>query len=77
VTTRGGKTTQDPPHPNPIEKKQKEVTTEIDEEEDTKEAAPEEERLRKMAPQEYVDAISFHFPEESRSLPWMSNLGSS
>jgi hypothetical protein len=41
VTTRGGKTTRDPPHPNPTEKKQKEVITESDEEEETEEAAPE------------------------------------
>jgi hypothetical protein len=41
VTTRGGKTTQDPPHPNPAEKKQKEVTTKSDEEVDTEEASPE------------------------------------
>jgi hypothetical protein len=33
VTTRGGKTTRDPPHPNPAEKKQKEVITESEEEE--------------------------------------------
>jgi hypothetical protein len=39
VTTRGGKTTQDPPHPNPAEKKQKEVTSKSDEEVYTKEAS--------------------------------------
>jgi hypothetical protein len=54
VTTRGGKTTRDPPHPNPVEKKQKEVTFESDEEVDTEEASLGEERLRKMTPQEYV-----------------------
>jgi hypothetical protein len=77
VTTRGGKTTRDPPQPNHAEKKQKEVTTELDEEEDTEEAAPEKERLRKTAPKNMSTPHSFHFPEESRSLPWMSNSGSS
>jgi hypothetical protein len=62
VTTRGGKTTRDPPHPNPAEKKQKEVTSESDEEVDTEEASPREERLRKMAPQEYVDTTLLPFP---------------
>jgi hypothetical protein len=32
MTTRGGKTTRDPPQPNPAEKKQKEVITESEEE---------------------------------------------
>jgi hypothetical protein len=62
VTTRGGKTTQDPPHPNPVEKKQKEVTTESDEEVDTEEASPREERSRKTTPQEYVDTTLLPFP---------------
>jgi hypothetical protein len=62
VTTRGGKTTRDPPLPNPIEKKQKEVITELEEEEDTEEAVPEEEKLRKMTPQEYVDTMLLLFP---------------
>jgi hypothetical protein len=62
VTTRGGKITRDPPHPNPVEKKQKEVTTKSIEEVDTEEAAPEEERLRKMAPQECVDTTPLPFP---------------
>jgi inosine-uridine nucleoside N-ribohydrolase len=52
VTTRGGKTTQDPPHPNPARKKQKEVTTESDEVVDTMEASPGEERSRETTPQE-------------------------
>jgi hypothetical protein len=64
VTTRGGKTTQNPPHPNPVEKKQKEVITESKEEEDTEEAVPEEEKLRKMAPQEYVDTTLLPFPRK-------------
>jgi hypothetical protein len=38
------------------------VTTESDEEEDTEEAALEEERLRKTAPQEYVDTMLLPFP---------------
>jgi hypothetical protein len=62
VTTRGGKTTRDPPHPNPAEKKQKEVTTKSDEEVDTKEASPGEECLRKTTPQEYVDTTLLPFP---------------
>jgi hypothetical protein len=63
VTTRGGKTTRDPPHPNHVEKKQKEVTTESEEEEEnTKEAVPEEEKLRKTTPQEYVDTTLLPFP---------------
>jgi hypothetical protein len=62
VTTRGGKTTRDPPHPNPVVTKQKEVTTESDEEVDTEEASPREERLRKTAPQEYVDTKLLPFP---------------
>jgi hypothetical protein len=62
VTMRGGKTTGDPPHPNPAEKKQKEVTTESDEGEDTEEVAPEEEGLRKTAPQKYVDTTLLPFP---------------
>jgi hypothetical protein len=62
VTTRGGKTTRDPPHPNTIEKKQKEVTSESDEEVDTEEASPGEEGLRKTTPQEYVDTTLLPFP---------------
>jgi hypothetical protein len=62
VTTRVCKTTRDPPHPNPAEKKQKEVITESEEEEDTEEAVLEEEKLRKMAPQEYVDTMLLPFP---------------
>jgi hypothetical protein len=62
VTTRGGKTTRDPPHPNPAKKKQKEVTTESDEEVDTEEASPGEERLRKTTPQEYIDTTLLPFP---------------
>jgi hypothetical protein len=64
VTTRGGKTTRDPPHPNPVEKKQKEVITksEEEEEEDTEEVAPEEEKLRKT-PQDYVDTTLLPFPQ--------------
>jgi hypothetical protein len=62
VATRVGKTTRDPPHPNPAEKKQKEVTPESDEEVDTEEASPGEEGLRKMAPQEYVDTTLLPFP---------------
>jgi hypothetical protein len=62
VTTRGGKTTRDPPHPNPAEKKQKEVTTKSDEEVDTEEASPGEERLRKTTPQEYIDTTLLPFP---------------
>jgi hypothetical protein len=60
---RGGKTTRDQPHPNPAEKKQKEVTTESDEEVDTEEASIGEERLRKTAPQEYVDTTLLPFPQ--------------
>jgi hypothetical protein len=62
VTTRGGRTTRDPPHPNPAEKKQKEVTTKSDEEVDTEEASPGKERLRKTTPQEYVDTMLLPFP---------------
>jgi hypothetical protein len=62
VTTRGGKTTRDPTHPKPAEKKQKEVTTESDEEVDTEEESPGEGRSRKMAPQEYVDTTLLPFP---------------
>jgi hypothetical protein len=62
VTTRVHKTTRDPPHPNPTEKKQKEVITESEEEEDTEEVVLEEEKLRKMAPQEYVDTMLLPFP---------------
>jgi hypothetical protein len=58
---RGGKTTRDPPNTNPAEKKQKEVITES-KEEDTEEAVPEEEKLWKMAPQEYVDITLLPFP---------------
>jgi hypothetical protein len=40
VTTRCGKATWDPPYPNPVEKKENEVITESQEEEDTEKAAP-------------------------------------
>jgi hypothetical protein len=33
-----------------------------EEEEDTEESVPEEEKLRKMAPQEYVDTTPLPFP---------------
>jgi hypothetical protein len=59
---RGGKTTRDPPHPNPAKKKQKEVITESEEEEDTEEVVPGEEKLRKMAPQKYVNTTLLPFP---------------
>jgi hypothetical protein len=63
VTTRGGKTTRDPPHPIPAEKKPKEMIAESkEEEEDTEEAVPEEEKLRKMTPQEYVDTTLLPVP---------------
>jgi hypothetical protein len=68
VTTRGGKTTRDPPHPNPVEKKHKEVTSDSDEEVVTKEASPGEERLRKTAPQEYVDTTLRPFPQRIKTL---------
>jgi hypothetical protein len=61
VTTGGGKTTRDPPFPNPAEKKRKEVITES-EEEDTEEVAPDEGKLRKTTPQDYVDTTLFPFP---------------
>jgi hypothetical protein len=67
VTTRGGKTTRDPPHPNPAAKKQKEVTPESNEEVDTEEASPGEERLRKMTPQEYVDTTLLPFPRRIKN----------
>jgi hypothetical protein len=63
VTTRGGKTTRDPPHPNPTEKKQKEETSESDEEVDSEEASPGEGRLRKTTPQEYVDTMLLPFSQ--------------
>ena len=62
MTTRGGNTTRDPPYPNPAEKKQKEVITESEEEEDTEKVAPNEEKLRTTAPQDYVDTMLLPFP---------------
>jgi hypothetical protein len=62
VTTRGGKTTWDPPYPKPAEKKQKEVITESDEEENTEKVAPNEEKLRMTTPQDYVDTMLLPFP---------------
>jgi uncharacterized coiled-coil protein SlyX len=62
VTTRGGKTTRDPPYPNSAKKKQKEVITESEEEEDTEKVAPDEEKLRTTTPQYYVDTTLFPFP---------------
>jgi hypothetical protein len=67
VTTSGGKNTRDPPHPNPTKKKHKEVTSESDEEIDTEEAYPGEKRLRKTAPQEYVDSTLLPFPRRIKN----------
>jgi hypothetical protein len=52
------------------------ITESEEEEEDTEEVVPEEEKLRKMAPKNMSTPHYFHFPKESRSLPWVSNSGS-
>jgi hypothetical protein len=74
---KGCKTTQDPPHPNPTEKKQKEVTTESDEEVDTEEASIAEERLRKTTPQENVDTTLLPFPRRIKKPTVDEQFGSS
>jgi hypothetical protein len=77
VTTRGGKTTRDPPYLNPTGKKQKEVIIEPEEEEDTEKVAPDEEKLRKTSSHDFFDTALLPFPQRTRSLPWMSNSESS
>jgi hypothetical protein len=62
VTTRGGKTTRDPPYPNPAEKKQKEVITESEEEEDTEKVASDEQKIRKTTPHAFFDTTLLSFP---------------
>jgi hypothetical protein len=62
MTIRGGKTTRDPPYLNPAKKKQKEVITESEEEEDTEKVALDERKLRKTALHEFFDTTLVPFP---------------
>jgi hypothetical protein len=66
VTTRGGKTTRDPPYPSPAKKKRKVVIIESEEEEDTEKLASDEEKSRKTTPQDYVDTTLLPFPPKNQ-----------
>ncbi|KAJ1288524.1 hypothetical protein BS78_02G095400 [Paspalum vaginatum] len=71
VTTRGGKSTQDPPHPsstpNSAGKEQKKKITEHEEKDDTKSTPRTEEKIApKTLPYEFYDTMVLPFPPRNK-----------
>ncbi|XP_066160057.1 uncharacterized protein [Oryza sativa Japonica Group] len=60
ITTRGGKSTRDPPYPNPV------GTNGISKEAPSNDSANKEVQLEKTVPQEYCDTRLLSFPQRSR-----------
>jgi hypothetical protein len=72
VTTKGGKSTRDPPNPNQSlgkAKERQEAKPSTTQEEKEKEQEQEVE----TAPKDFVDTNYCHFPQGTTSRPWMSN----